>query len=50
MAVSFVLSNAFSDKHISNKTTVTPFSKTVFPIFKSFAPEDKPANNFVILA
>ena len=63
MAVSFVLSsplstvsklhstsiNAFSIKHISTKTTVSPFSKTVFPMSKSFVPEDKPANNLVIL-
>ena len=34
--------NALSDKHISNTTTVTPFSKTVLPISKNFAPEDKP--------
>ena len=31
--------NAFSDKHVSNRTTVTPFSKTVS---KNFVPEDKP--------
>ena len=34
--------NAFSDKHISNTTTVTPFSKTVLPISKNFGPEDTP--------
>ena len=33
--------NAFSDRHISNTTTVTPFSKTVLPISKNVAPEDK---------
>ena len=34
--------NAFSDRHISNRTTVTPFSRTVLPISKNLAPEDKP--------
>ena len=34
--------NAFSDRHISNTTTVTLFSKTVLRMFKNFAPEDKP--------
>ena len=34
--------NAFSDKHISNTTTVIPFSKTVLPISKNFVPEDEP--------
>ena len=33
--------DALSDKHISNTTTVTPFSKTVLPISKNFVPEDK---------
>ena len=33
--------NAFSEKHISNSTTVTPFSKTVLPTSKNFVPEDK---------
>ena len=33
--------NAFSDRHISNAATVTPFLKTVLPISKNFAPEDK---------
>ena len=31
---------AFSGKHISNTTAVTPFSKTVLPISKNFLPED----------
>ena len=33
--------NAFPDKHISNATTVTRFSKTVFTISKNFVAEDK---------
>ena len=58
MAVSFVLSNTdfpplstvsklhstifMFNKHISNTTTVTPFSKTVLPISKKFVPDNKP--------
>ena len=34
--------NAFSDKSISNKITMTPFSNTVLATCKNFAPEDKP--------
>ena len=34
--------NAFSDRHISNTTTVTLLSKTVVPMFKNVAPEDRP--------
>ena len=34
--------NTFSDKHISNTTTVTAFSKTVLPISKNAVPQDKP--------
>ena len=37
--------NAFSDRRISNTTTVTPFSKSALPIFKNLAPEDKPVYN-----
>ena len=33
--------NAFSDKYVSNRTAVIPFSKTVLPICKNFVPEDK---------
>ena len=29
--------SAFSDRHISNTTTVIPFSKTVLPISKNLA-------------
>ena len=41
------LTNAFSDKHISNTTNVTPFSMTVLPIAKNVAPEDKPVCQFL---
>ena len=34
--------NGFSDRHISNTTTVTPLSETVLPRSKNLAPEDKP--------
>ena len=34
-------------RHISNTTTVTPFSKKVLPTSKSFAPEDKPVRQFL---
>ena len=34
--------NAFSDKHISNTTTVTPFFFFFFSISKNFGPEDTP--------
>ena len=34
--------NAFSDKHISNITTLTTFSETVLPIYRNIVPKDKP--------
>ena len=33
---------SFSDRHISNTSTVRPVSKTVLPVSKNLTPEDKP--------
>ena len=37
-----ILISSFSDKHIYDIATATPFSKTVLPISKTLAPKGKP--------